>query len=126
VRPSAYRILCVDDAADSRDMLKVLFETRGYAVVCAGGTGEAVRLAEATRFDLYVLDSRLPDGAGTSLCERLKVVSPDTPIIFYSGAASDDDRRAALVLGATAYVIKPYVDQLIAEVCRLLPDARPS
>ena len=120
MRPGTRRILCVEDDADSRAMLKALFEREGHEVTCAAGTGEAVRLAEAARFDLFILDARFPEGAGTDLCALLKIISPETDIVFYSGAATASEQEAGLSAGARAYVVKPYVEELLQVVRGLL------
>lgn len=116
MRPNTRRILCVDDDSDTCAMLKALFELEGYEVLGAGGTGEAVRLAEAVPCDLFVLDTRFPEGSGLDLCRVLKAISPGTPIIIYSGAASDADRAAGLAAGAMAYVGKPDIEHLVNAV----------
>ena len=75
------------------------------------------------RFDLYVLDRRLPDATGLELCERLQEISPGVPCIFYSGDAYELHRREAFAAGAAAYVAKPDIDGLIDAVQKLLAES---
>ena len=79
-----------------------------------------------TNYDLYVLDKRLPDGTGVELCEKLLVITPDVPCIFYTGDAYEIHRREAFAAGATAFVAKPDVEGLINAVHELLATVRHS
>ena len=120
MQPARRRILCVDDHQDIRLMLTALLSRQGYEVVSAGDTSEALKLTRSERFDLYILDARLPDGSGLDLCSALRALDPEAKIVFYSGAAEERDRVAGLSLGASAYVIKPGLDELRETGFRLL------
>jgi CheY-like chemotaxis protein len=122
MQPSKCRILCVDDHEDTSYMLTHLLGHSDYEVLTARSIDDALRLIKSEDFDLYVLDKRLPDGSGLDLCRKLSAVTPDTPIIFYSGDAYDLHRQEGLCAGAEAYVPKPRVDELIETVQRLLED----
>jgi two-component system OmpR family response regulator len=122
MQPAKCRILCVDDHEDTSFMLTHLLGHSNYEVVVAGSMSDALRLAASEHFDLYVLDKRLPDGSGLDLCRKLSAVSPEVPIIFYTGDAYDLHRQEGLCAGAEAYVPKPHVDELIDTVQRLLAE----
>jgi two-component system, OmpR family, response regulator len=122
MQPTKCRILCVDDHEDTSFMLKHLLGGSAYEVVTANGLDAALRLGKSEDFDLYVLDKRLPDGSGLDLCRKLSAITPQVPIIFYSGDAYDLHRQEGLCAGAEAYVSKPHVDELIETVRRLLAD----
>lgn len=114
--PPRCRVLCVDDHDDTCFMLRTLLGTSGYEVETADGVSEALRLARAEHFDLYVIDNRYPDGTGADLCRRLREASPDTHVVIYSGAAYGSDRDEGLDAGATAYVVKPAIDDLLKTI----------
>ena len=114
------RILCVDDHFDTSEMLRLLLAEEDYEVQTAATMQEATQLAATSQFDLYVLDKRLPDGTGLELCERLGLLTPGVPCIFYTGDAYEIHRYEALAAGATAYVAKPDIDGLIESVHELL------
>ena len=116
------RVLCVDDHHDTSEMLELLLSREDYEVETAGTMEEACKLAAAKEFDLYVLDRRLPDATGLELCERLQVITPGVPCIFYSGDAYELHRREAIAAGAAAYVAKPDIDGLIDAVQKLLAE----
>jgi two-component system response regulator ResD len=104
-------------------MLQLLLSEEDYTVHTAATMEEACRMAKNTEYDLYVLDKRLPDGTGIELCERLLIISPNVPCIFYTGDAYEIHRREALAAGAAAFVAKPDVDGLINAVHELLSNS---
>ena len=116
------RILCIDDHKDASEMMKLLLSQEDYEVVTAETTKEAIELAKASEFDLYVLDRHLPDGSGLELCQQLSQITPGVPCIFYSGDAYDIHRSEALAAGADAYIAKPDIDRLIESVRQLLSE----
>lgn len=116
------RILCVDDHADTAEMLGLLLSQEAYEVVTCSTIDEAMHFANNEAFDLYVLDRRLPDGSGLDLCRRLNEATPGVPCIFYTGDAYELHRLQALDSGADDYVSKPDIDGLINAVQKLLSE----
>lgn len=114
------RILCVDDNEDNSSMLTVLLGLSSYEAVAAGSIKEALLLAQAESFDLFILDKRFPDGTGFALCQEIRQLHPETPVIFYSGDAYSSDRIEGLSAGAQGYVAKPDIDKLIETVNHFL------
>lgn len=117
---STCRVLCVDDHRDTSEMLQLILAEESYEVETAATMEEACKMAETKQFDLYVLDKRLPDGTGLELCEKLNLLSPGVPCIFYTGDAYEIHRREAFEAGAAAYVAKPNIEALITAVHELL------
>ena len=122
MQPTKRRILCVDDDEDTCSMLVLLLGQENYEVTAVKNVSEALALARAESFSLYILDEWFPRDAGLGLCRKIREFDPHTPIIFYSGAAFDSDREEALYAGAQAFVAKPYVEELILTVHRYLAD----
>ena len=118
------RILCVDDHHDTSEMLHALLSDADYEVQTASTIEEASRLASESQFDLYVLDKRLPDGTGLELCQILNRATPGVPCIFYTGDAYEIHRHEAMAAGASAFVAKPDIDQLINTVHKILSEQR--
>ena len=116
------RVLCVDDHRDTSEMLQRLLAEENYVVHTAATMEEACQMAATNEYDLYVLDKRLPDGSGVELCERLMMISPTVPCIFYTGDAYEIHRREAIAAGAAAFVAKPDIEGLITAVHKLLAD----
>ena len=115
------RILVVDDHEHTSQVLAAILRREGYEARPAATQQEALTLADAEQFDLYLVDNRLPDGSGVELCGELRALRPDTPTVIYSGAAQKADHAAAAEAGVTAYVNKPDIERLIATVKELLP-----
>jgi two-component system OmpR family response regulator len=117
------RVLCVDDHRDTSEMLQMLLAEEDYDVHTAATMEEACSMATRARYDLYVLDKRLPDGTGMELCETLQKLTPTIPCIFYTGDAYEMHRREALAAGAAAFVAKPDIEGLINAVHELLANS---
>ena len=113
------RILFVDDHEDTRFMVKTWLATSNYEVATAGSIASGLQLAQSGLFDLYLLDTRLPDGSGAELCEKIREFDLKTPIIFYSGDAPEQ-MSAALKCGAQDWVVKPELDGLRAAIFRAM------
>jgi len=86
-------------------------------VVTGSTIKSGVALAYSQEFDLYLLDSWLPDGSGLDLCRLIREFDKETPILFYSAAAYEIDRVEAIRSGAQAYLIKPSHP---SELCSLV------
>lgn len=67
---------------------------RDFVPQCARTIAEAVDAARNARFDLYVVDSRLPEEDGLEFCRRIREFDRETPIVFYgpSSGKADEDR----------------------------------
>jgi CheY-like chemotaxis protein len=123
MQPAKCRILYVDDHEDTSYMLTHLLGQSDYEVVTASSMAEALGRIGNEKFDLYVLDKRLPDGSGLDLCRKLNWITPDVPVIFYTGDAYALHREEGLCAGAEAYVAKPNIDELVATVNQCLADS---
>lgn len=89
-------ILCVDDDAQSLSIRKLLLETRGYRVVCCTCAHDALAAFEQGGIDLVLSDVVMPGMTGTELISKIKLLSPATPAILFTGKAKiyDDDQVA--------------------------------
>jgi two-component system, OmpR family, response regulator ArlR len=122
---SKFRILCTEDDADTRDLIVFLLNARNCEIITSASSTESMELAKAQQFDLYLLDNRLPDSSGIDLCKELRKIDSKTPILFYSGAAYEKDKKEAIESGAQAYMTKPADgDELVATILRLITAAR--
>ena len=118
------RVLCVDDDEDSRVMLTTLLKLAFIEAKAVGTGAEALSSIQAEPFDLYMLDSRLPDVDGFELCRRLRAMDPHAPILFFSGAAFEADKKKGIEAGANAYVIKPDLDGLVSSIRQFASETR--
>jgi CheY-like chemotaxis protein len=118
----SHKVLYVEDNATNVQLVeRILDERPGIQLLAAGTAAEGLRLAEAEKPALILLDRRLPDMAGEQVLRRLKE-SPSTaaiPVVVISG---DSGRHAAdelLDLGASAFLAKPFdVEELLSVIDR--------
>ena len=118
------RVLYIEDNCDSFEMLKVMLDLAKIELDSASSVGEAMTRAGAERFDLYLLDSGLPDGNGLSLCRTLRAADPTIPVLFYSGHAHPDEIKMGMDAGAHGYIIKPHSDKLAETILQLVESHR--
>ena len=118
------RVLYIDDDPDSIEMIRVLLGFSRIELDSASNTSDALTLSRSGRFDLYMLDSGLPDGNGLDLCRTLREVDPETPVLFYSGYAHPAEIQKAMAAGAQGYIIKPHSDKLAETINRLVTGRR--
>jgi DNA-binding response OmpR family regulator len=113
------RILLVEDQEDAWEI--AAYNLGEYALFYAHDFDEGLLAARRSYFDLYILDSWLPDGSGVGLCRAIREFDPHTPILFYTAAAYERDIEDALRAGAQDYLIKPVIpDELKQAVARLI------
>ena len=117
------RILVVEDQDDNRRILRDVLTSVGFELIEAVTGTEGVRLAQAHRPDLILMDIQLPEIDGHEATRRIKS-DPSLhaiPIIVVTSYALSGDEEEALAAGADAYVTKPFSPrQLLAKVRELL------
>jgi DNA-binding response OmpR family regulator len=117
----AFRVLVVEDDEAIAQGLRFNLERKGYEVeVATDGPGGFARAREG-RFDLVLLDVRLPGFDGFEVCRRLRAAGDFTPILMLTARGQPDDRVFGLKSGADDYVVKPFdLAELLARVEGLL------
>ena len=110
------RILYIEDHQDTRELVTLLLAQKSYEVITGSTIERGVALAAAEEFDLYLLDSWLPDGSGLELCRQIRQFDKTTPILFYSAAAYASDHDMALKCGAQGYLVKPTQPSELCDV----------
>lgn len=119
------RILCTEDDPDARELIVFILEASDYDVTCAEVAMDALSLAQSKQFDLILVDSWMPGLSGQELTRQIRKFNKSTPILFYSGAAYDADKREAREAGAQGYLTKPMgIADLVDEVAKLIAEAR--
>jgi two-component system, NtrC family, response regulator HydG len=102
------RLLVVDDELIVRDSLHKWFREEGYDVSVADCAQEALSKMGTGRFDLALVDIKLPGVDGVELQKRMHEIDPDMLVIIMTGYASVETAVAALKNGAYDYVSKPF------------------
>lgn len=114
------RVLVIDDEEQIRRALKSVLEARHYEVDFAETAEDGIEATALRTPDIIVLDLTLPGMSGLEACRRLREWYHG-PILILSVRDSDDDKIAALDLGADDYLTKPFsTGELLARIRALL------
>jgi len=121
------RIALVDDHPIVRKGLReVIEEVEGFAVVGEAGDGEAaLRLIEAERPDVVVLDVEMPRADGFSVLRALKEAPSKPAFVLLTMHGRQDLLRTAFELGVKAYVVKEGAMVDVVDAIRAVREGRP-
>jgi CheY-like chemotaxis protein len=78
-------ILCVDNDPESAKLLLVWLQTSGCEAISASSCEEAIKLFETHKFELCIVDYRMPDATGVELCQQVRQKYPTLPFILNTG-----------------------------------------
>jgi two-component system, OmpR family, KDP operon response regulator KdpE len=110
------RILVVDDEPQIQRFLHATLEVHQYDVALAATGAAALKQVALWRPDLLLLDLGLPEVSGLEVIRRVREWS-NVPIIVLSVRDREEDKVAALNLGADDYVTKPFgTNELLARI----------
>ena len=101
------RILIVDDEPSIRKTLREILEFEKYTVDEASDGLECLVKLKKDKYDVIILDIKMPKMDGMEALERTQLLSPDTPVVMISGHASIDTAVDAVKKGAFDFVSKP-------------------
>ncbi len=119
-----YKVLVIEDESNIRSFVGTVLETNGYQMLSAETCSMGRTMFLSHNPDLVILDLGLPDGDGMELIRFIRAQST-TPIIILSARSGEEEKVAALDLGANDYVTKPFgTAELLARVRVALRDSR--
>ncbi|MDI6770782.1 MAG: response regulator transcription factor [Anaerolineales bacterium] len=111
------RILLVEDEHKISAYVKRGLEEAGYAVDAVFNGRDALDWAEATTYDLILLDILLPVMDGLAVCRELRGRGDRTPVLMLTARDAVDDRVNGLDAGADDYLVKPFaMKELLARI----------
>lgn len=103
---AAKTVLNVEDHAPARFLRTRILQRAGFGVDEVDNAAEA--LERASTASLMLLDIRLPDGDGFSVCERVKAAYPNLPVVMVTSVyRTAQARRDAFAVGADAFLLEP-------------------
>jgi len=117
------RVLVVEDEPHIRELVCLHLGLEGYACEGVGDGQNALKRAEAERFDLLVLDLMIPGLDGVSLTRAVRNgrTNHDVPILVITARRDESDKVLGLESGADDYLTKPFgVRELVARARALL------
>jgi FixJ family two-component response regulator/AraC-like DNA-binding protein len=113
-------VLIVDDDAGVREALRFALD-ESYAVLDAPHGRSALGIVRAEHVDLVLLDILMPEVDGLEILQELKALEPDLPVIMMTAVKTVRTTVAAMKLGASDYVTKPFQeDELLAAIRQAL------
>ena len=119
------RLLLVDDEPMLLNSLCELLKGRGYHLVTASTGSEAIDHLSRMKFDLALLDLRLPDYSGHEIMDFINSAGIDTKVIVLSGDTGIEAAIGALKRGAYDYLRKPHTrEELLTTVDNALHQIR--
>lgn len=112
-----YKILIVEDDKNIRDYLVDALKEAGYSTKSTGDGAEAIKMVKDSKPDLVVLDLGLESIAGETVCEEVKKMHPELPVIILTAKSTSTEVVHGFDLGADDYISKPFeIDELLARV----------
>jgi two-component system, NarL family, response regulator DevR len=120
------RVFVVDDHEIVRRGLVDLISTAADLDVVgeSDSVARTVDRVAATRPDVVVLDVRLPDGDGIDLCRSIRSAHPDTRCLMLTAYDDDEASVAAVLAGASGYVLKSIRSQNLLDTIRRVADGQ--
>lgn len=114
-------VLIAEDAAHVRRLCAMVLTQGGYEVLQAETGREALRLYQAHRPDLVLLDIDMPELDGLATLREIKRLDPEAAVAMVTGLRGQASVREAIEAGARSYIVKPFrPDDLLQRVRRLL------
>jgi DNA-binding response OmpR family regulator len=111
------RVLVIEDHREIAELVRLHLHDLGCEVTLEHDGTKGLATAEATPYDLVILDLMLPGMDGLEICRRLRARPTYTPILMITSKSSELDRVLGLELGADDYLPKPFsVIELMARV----------
>lgn len=101
------RVLIVDDEKSIRNTLRDILEFEKYEVEEAGDGMECLVKLKQSKYDVLIMDIKMPKMDGMEALDRIQLLAPDTPVVMISGHANIDTAVEAVKKGAFDFISKP-------------------
>jgi diguanylate cyclase (GGDEF)-like protein len=110
------KVLIVDDAPDTLDIIQKLLHYEGYDVTIASTGEEGVKRAEEEKPDVVLMDINLPGIDGTEALRRIRMINPIQCVIMLTAFATVENAIKALKEGASDFVKKPFENEHLIHI----------
>jgi two-component system cell cycle response regulator len=110
------KVLVVDDAPDTLEIIQKLFQYEGYDVTVALTGEEGVKKVEEEKPDVVLMDINLPGIDGTEALKRIRIINPLQCVIMLTAFATLDNAVYALKEGASDFVKKPFENEHLIHI----------
>jgi two-component system cell cycle response regulator len=110
------KVLIVDDAPDTLEIIQKLLHYEGYDVTIASTGEEGVKKVEEEKPDVVLMDINLPGIDGTEALRRIRIINPLQCVIMLTAFATVDNAIYALKEGASDFVKKPFENEHLIHI----------
>ncbi len=120
---AAPRILIADDEPLLTEILEFRLRSKGYETIIAHDGREALARFAEVQPAAVVLDAMMPVHDGMEVLRRIRAseTAGDVPVIILTARRSEEDIVRALEMGASDYMVKPFLpEELLVRLKRLL------
>ena len=118
------RILCIEDDADTCELITYVFAQKGYEIE-TGHQMDCLKLNREEKFAAIILDNYFIRLKGTDICREIRSFDQTVPVVFLSGEARKAEIEKALAAGANAYLLKPNdFEKLTETVIKLIEESQ--
>ena len=112
-------ILVIEDDEHVRNLARLILTGTGYKVIEAGDGSKGVEVFQNTdRIDLVLMDIVMPVMGGREAAERIRLMNPDTPIVFTTGYSPDSVHTQFIREENLPFIQKPYGTSLLRQQIR--------
>jgi CheY-like chemotaxis protein len=101
------KVLLVEDNPINALLARTLLAREGCVVDHAGGGEQAIAALQVGRYDLILMDMRMPGLSGLDATRRLRASGITTPVVALTANAFEEDRHACLEAGMDDFLVKP-------------------
>ncbi len=120
------KILVIDDELDMLMLLRMIIEDNtDYEVETTNNPSEALKMVTENDYDLVISDLKMPGMDGLELCDEVKDITPDLPLIMITAYGSLETADEAMKKGVADFITKPFrKDSILFTMNRVLELAR--
>lgn len=116
-RMNTMHVLFVDDETEFLELVSKRLARRGIEVTTASSGEAGLEAARTARFDVVVLDVKMPGMDGLETLRHLRKLTPTTPVLLLTGHASLGAALNGMEAGAFDYMLKPVaINELIMKL----------
>ena len=109
-------VLVIDDEKNIRTTLQQVLESAGYEVATAVNGEDGLSKLSKSRFDMVLLDMKLPGMDGIDVLRRMRETNYETPVAIITAYGTIENAVEAMKLGAVDYLRKPFSGSEIKEL----------
>ena len=110
------KVLIVDDAPDTLEIIQKLLSYEGYEIILASTGEEGVKRVEEERPEVVLMDINLPGIDGTEALRRIRRINPIQSVIMLTAFATVENAILALKEGATDFIKKPFENEHLIHI----------